>query len=217
MTFLRGPALALDCVASLAACSGSSGSDGPTGTGTPTPRAAVDESKACAYLTAADRRTLAGVALDEVVAADARSGGSQCRWSSDRGLIELTSVTSTAWARTLPAVVRQLGESSEAGTAQDRKDLARARKLLAGAGTFDATEACEAFGTLAEIDGSAKDSSVAVKYLPISTSEVGVSAQVCSDGVLTSIVYSEPGLVESPKYAKAVTVALRAAQARATA
>ncbi|MCW2824030.1 MAG: hypothetical protein JWQ91_947 [Aeromicrobium sp.] len=219
MTLLRGSAVAVVLTLALTGCSGSDsgGSDGSGKADAADPTASVDESKACSFLSAADRKQLAGVALDEVVAADARSGGSQCRWSSTKGLIEVTSVPATSWAKTLPDVIDQLGSSSEVKTKQDRKDLARAKKLLADAGSFDGAEACKAFDTLAEIDGADKDTDVAVKYLPISSTEVGVSAQVCSAGVLTSLVYSEPGLVESKAFEKRATAAVRAAQKRATA
>jgi hypothetical protein len=218
----RGSAVAVVLTLALAGCSssgdpdGSDESDGARAKASD-PTAAVDESKACSFLTAADRKKLAGVALDEVVSSDARAGGSQCRWSSTKGLIEVTSVPATSWAKTLPDVIDQLGSSSEVKTAKDRKDLARAKKLLADAGTFDGTEACEVFETLAEIDGADKDTGVAVKYLPISSTEVGISAQVCSVGVLTSLVFSEPGLVESTAYEDAASVAVRTAQKRATA
>lgn len=214
MTLLRGAAVATVAALSLVACSSSDGS-GSTPKASSSP-ASVDESQACAYLSAADRERLAGVALDQVVAADARSGGSQCRWSSGKGLIEITSIPSTAWAKTLPKVVSELASSSDVTTAKDKRELARATKLLKGADSFDASQACAAFGTLASLGGAPKDG-VAVKFIPISASEVGVSAQVCSRGVLTSIVYSRPGLVESTAYEKRVTRALRAAQKRATA
>jgi hypothetical protein len=213
VSLLRGAAVAAMAALSLVACSSSDGESTSTPEASAVPTS-VDESQACAFLSAADRKRLAGVALDQVVAADARSGGSQCRWSSGKGLIEITSVPSTAWAKTLPDVVSEL--ASDVKTAKDKRELARATTLLKGADSFDAAEACDAFGTLASLEGEARGG-VAVKFISISTSELGVSAQVCSRGVLTSIVYSEPGLVESAKYEKRVARALRAAQKRASA
>ncbi|MRJ75700.1 hypothetical protein GEV29_04065 [Aeromicrobium sp. SMF47] len=218
-SLLLVPALALALVA-VAGCSGSddepkgskasessSASDGPT--------ADVDESAACKLLTAADRKKLAGSAVDIVVSSDAREGGSsQCRWQTPDALIQVTTLPAKRWATSLPDVVAQLEKSSADGSAADRKDLARAKKLLAGADDFTDAEACKAFVTLAEIGGAKKGSTTTITPVPITESDLGLSAQTCTGGHLTSVIYSVPGLKQTPKVERTVTSVLASAQKR---
>jgi len=210
----------------LSACSGSDDSTSdakasatPSASATPTPTAApIDpEQIACKIVTSADRAKLAGAAVDDIVAASGTDGSSQCRWQSTDALIQVTTLPAKEWAKSLPDVVTQLESSSDISSSADKKDLAAAKKLLAGAATFTDAEACKAFATLAALGGGKKGSTTTVTTVPITETESGISAQTCSDGDLTSIIYSVPGLKESPEVDRTVTKILASAQKRVTA
>lgn len=221
MTFSRGrtllPILVLTLV-TLGACSGSGGSDegGAKPSATESgPTADVDEAAACKLLTSADRKKLAGAAVDTVLTSDAREGGSsQCRWQTTTALIQVTTLPAKTWAQSLPDVVAQLEKAGDAGSAADQRDLARAKKLLAGADSFTDAEACAAFTTLAEIGGADKGATTTITPVPITETESGLSAQTCTSGQLTSVIYSVPGLKETPKVDRTVTAVLASAQKR---
>ena len=203
----------------LSACSGGSDS-APEASATPSPTATAapidTEQIACKLLTAKDREKLAGTAVDDIVAATGTDGSSQCRWQSDVALIQVTTLPAKEWAKSLPAVVEQLESSSDVSSSEDKKDLADAKKLLEGAESFTDAEACEAFVTLAELSGGEKGGTTTITLVPISESESGVSGQTCSDGELTSVIYSVPGLTETPEIDATVTTVLASAQKRAT-
>ena len=207
----------------LSACGGSD--DGvkdakasATPSASPTPTAApIDEKQiACRLVTAADRAKLAGAAVDDVVAASGADGSSQCRWQSTAALIQVTTLPAKEWAKSLPDVVTQLESSSDISSSADKKDLARAKKLLSGAASFTDAQACDAFTTLAELGGEKKGATTTVTTVPITETESGISAQTCSDGDLTSIIYSVPGLKETDEIDVTVTKILASAQQRLT-
>ena len=218
---LRTVAITVVAGLSLAACSGD-GSDtkaaDPTPSASATPQPTVDlKEPACSFLTAAERKELAGSAIDEVVATSGTADSTQCRWQASSALIQVTTLPAQAWAKTLPQVVKQLESSGGITSAADKKELARAKKLLAKASSFSGKQACEAFTTLAEINGAAKGATTTITVVPITKSEAGISAQTCTSGELTSLIYSVPGLKESKQVDAAVTKALAAAQKRALA
>lgn len=209
----------------LSACSGSDGSKSDsqgdaktsaTPTTSPTAAPIDPEQIACKVVTAADRTELAGAAVDDIVAASGTDGSSQCRWQSATALIQVTTLPAKEWAKSLPDVVKQLESSSDISSSADKKDLAAAKELLAGAATFTDAEACKAFTTLAELGGEEKGATTTVTTVPITETESGISAQTCSDGDLTSIIYSVPGLKESKDVDKTVTKILVSAQKRVT-
>jgi hypothetical protein len=205
----------------LAACGGGSDSDGaadPTPKPSATPQATADPKEpACSFLTAAERKQLAGLAVDTVVATNGTDQSSQCRWQGTAALIQVTTLPAQAWAKTLPQIVKQLESSGEARTAADKKELARAKKLLSKASSFTGKQACEAFTTLAELDGAKKGATTTVTLVPISEAESGVSAQMCTSGEMTSLIYSVPDLKKTKAVDAAVTKALATAQKRALA
>lgn len=210
--------------AALVLLSGCSGSDdskpaakpSATPTAGATPSAPpVDASQiACSMLTASDRTTLAGTAVDDVVAASGTEGGSQCRWQADAAVIQVTTLPAKEWAKSLPDVVKNLESSSASASAADKKDLETAKKLLSGAASFTDEQACQAFTTLAELDGDPKGTTTTVTSIPITETESGISAQGCDDGELTSVLYSIPGLKETAAIDKTVTTILERAQKR---
>ncbi|MFC5676604.1 DUF3558 domain-containing protein [Aeromicrobium endophyticum] len=205
----------------LSGCSGSDDSEPATKpSATPTASATpsvppVDASQvACSMLTASDRTALAGTAVDEVVAASGTDGGSQCRWQADAAVIQVTTLPAKEWAKSLPDVVKNLESSSASASPADKKDLETAKKLLSGAASFTDEQACQAFTTLAELDGDPKGTTTTVTSIPITETESGISAQGCDDGELTSVLYSIPGLKETAAIDKTVTTILERAQKR---
>jgi hypothetical protein len=205
---------------SLAACSGGSDTKAadPTPSASATTQATVDPKEpACSFLTAAERKELVGSAIDEVVATGGTAGSSQCRWQAPTALIQVTTLPATAWAKTLPQVVAQLESSGDITSARDKKELARAKKLLAKASSFTGKQACDVFTTLAEINGAEKGATTTITSVPITKSESGISAQMCTSGEMTSLIYSVPDLKKSRQVDAAVTKALAAAQRRALA
>lgn len=217
-SLLRG-VVAVVAVTLLAACSGSD-DEKPSSEASPseTPSAEpIKDSAACSFLTSAERQRLAGVPVDTVVAADAREGSSQCRWQESAALIQLTTLPASAWATSLPDIVAQLESSTDLDSAADKRDLARAKKLLAGAESFTDAEACDAFVTLAELGGGEKGGRTTITAVPITDKEAGISGQTCSGGALTSIIYSVPGLKQSKKVDANVTSILAKAHKRALA
>lgn len=220
---LRAVAVTVAAGLSLAACSGSSGgsdakSADPTPSASATSQATVDPKEpSCSFLTASERKDLVGSAIDEVVATSGTAGSSQCRWQSDSALIQVTTLPAQAWAKTLPQVVAQLESSGQVTSAGDKKELARAKKLLAKASSFTGKQACDVFTTLAEINGAKKGATTTITSVPITKSEAGISAQMCTSGEMTSLIYSVPDLKESKQVDAAVTKALAAAQKRALA
>ncbi|MET0928800.1 MAG: hypothetical protein ABWX74_04750 [Aeromicrobium sp.] len=209
----------------LSACSGGSDDADATATASATPSASatptatpIDTKQiACTLVTAADRTKLAGVAVDEIVAASGTDVSSQCRWQSTAALIQVTTLPAKEWAKSLPDIVTQLESSTDTGSAADKADLAEAKKLLSGAASFTDDQACGAFTTLAELGGEKKGSTTTVSTVPITDTESGISAQICTDGELTSIIYSVPGLKESTAIDKTLTSILTSAQKRAVA
>jgi hypothetical protein len=218
-SLLRCAAAAL-AVTVLAGCSGSdsggsSPEASPSAAATPDP---IEDSAACTFLTPAERQQLAGVPVDTVVAASAvREGSGQCRWQESTALIQVTTLPAKEWAKSLPDVVKQLESSTDLSSAQDKKDLDRAKKLLAGAASFTDAQACDAFTTLAELGGAKKGSATTVTSVPITETEAGISAQTCTDGALTSVIYSVPGLQQTAEIDQTVTTVLDAAQDRVAA
>jgi hypothetical protein len=205
---------------SLAACGGGgdSKSADPTPSASATPKATVDPNEpACSFLTATERKKLVGSVIDQVVATSGTAGSSQCRWQASSALIQVTTLPAQEWAKTLPKVVAQLETSGDVKTSADKKELARAKKLLAGAATFSGKQACDAFTTLAEIGGAPRGASTTITLVPISEAESGISAQKCTSGEMTSLIYSVPDLKKTSKAESAVTKALAAAQKRAVA
>ncbi|MCW2839207.1 MAG: hypothetical protein JWR55_690 [Aeromicrobium sp.] len=206
-------------LAALTACSGSD--ESPEATATPSASATpdpIEDSAACSFLTPAERQQLAGVAVDTVVSAAAvREGSGQCRWQESAALIQVTTLPAKEWAKSLPDVVTQLESSTDLTSEADKKDLARAKKLLSGAATFTDAEACEAFVTLAELGGEKKGTKTTVTSVPITETESGISAQTCTDGALTSIIYSVPELTLTNEIEKTATTILDAAQVRVAA
>ena len=218
---LRAVAVTVVAGLSLAACSGG-GSDpkaaDPTPSASATPQATVDPNEpACSFLTAADRKALVGSAIDQVVATSGSDQSSQCRWQASSALIQVTTLPAQAWAKTLPQVVHQLETSGDVKTADDKKELARAKKLLSSASKFTGKQACDAFTTLAEIGGAKRGATTTITLVPISEKDSGVSAQMCTSGEMTSLIYSVPGLKKTRAVDEAVTTALSAAQERALA
>ena len=205
---------------SLAGCSGS-GSDTEAAEPTPSasaPQATVDPKEpACSFLTAAERKELVGSAIDQVVATSGTAGSSQCRWQASSALIQVTTLPAQDWAKTLPQVVQQLESSGDIKTADDKKELARAKKLLSGASSFTGKQACDAFTTLAEIGGAEQGATTTIALVPISEKDAGVSAQMCTSGEMTSLIYSVPGLKKTKAVEATVTTALAAVQRRALA
>jgi hypothetical protein len=217
---LRAVAFTVVAGLSLAACSG--GSDpqpaDPTPSASATPQATVDPKEpACSFLTAAERKKLVGSAIDQVVATSGTADSSQCRWQSSSALIQVTTLPAQAWAKTLPQVVKQLESSGDVKSAADKKELARAKKLLSDASGFTGKQACDAFTTLAELGGTEQGATTTITLVPISEAESGVSAQMCTSGEMTSLIYSVPGLKKTKAVDAAVTTALAAAQKRALA
>lgn len=202
----------------LSACGG--GSDDaeakPSATPSATATAApIDpEQVACQLITASERTKLAGTAVDEIVAASGTEGSSQCRWQSAAALIQVTTLPAKEWAKSLPDIVTQLESSSDLGSAADKADLADAKKLLAGAATFTDAQACEAFTTLAELGGDEAGATTTVTTVPITETESGISAQTCTGGDLTSVIYSVPGLKETDAVDATLTKILGSAQKR---
>jgi hypothetical protein len=218
-SLLRGAVAAL-AVVLLAACSGSDDAS-PETSATPSTTASaapLEDSAACSFLTPEERQRLAGVAVDTVVASSPFTAGSgQCRWQDTSALVQVTTLPAKEWAKSLPDVVAQLESSSELSSAADQEDLDRAKKLLAGAASFTDAQACEAFVTLAELGGEKKGSTTTVTTVPITDTESGISAQTCTDGELTSIIYSVPGLKQSAAVDRTVTDVLTSAQERVAA
>lgn len=177
----------------------------------------LDESAGCKLLSPAERAALLGSQLDAVVASDAREGAVQCRWASDNGLIQVTDLAAQDWAKTLPSIVAQMENSTDLQNADDKAQLAEAKKLLKGASSFTGKQACEAFSQLAKISGNKSGSTTTLTYVPISEEAVGISAQTCTGGRLTSLVFSTPKLKKSTSYERKVKVALKAAHQRALA
>lgn len=216
---MRLRALTVGAVAGLllAGCGGSDDEAPDPQPSASEPTAAVNPKEpACSFLSPGERKKLVGSRIDEIVATGGSGDSSQCRWQADAAVLQVTTLPAREWAKTLPDVVAQL-EKSEQATPDDTKDLARARKLLAGADSFTDEQACAAFSTLAEIGGADKGATTTITPVPITETEVGLSAQICSAGELTSLIFSTPGLKQTKKVDAAVTTALKQAQKRAVA
>lgn len=216
----RALALTVAAGLSLAGCGGDDDPKAadPTPKASATTQATVDPKEpACAFLTAAERKKLVGSAIDQVVATSGTADSSQCRWQASSALIQVTTLPAEAWAKNLPSVVAQLEKSGDATSAADKKELARAKKLVAGADSFSGREACDAFTTLAEISGAKKGATTTITVVPITQAESGISAQMCTSGEMTSLIYSVPGLKPGKAVDAAVTQALAAVQKRAVA
>lgn len=217
---LRAVALTVAAGMTLAACSGGSDAKAadPKPSASATTQPTVDPKEpACRFLTASERAQLAGSPVDTVVATSGTAGSSQCRWQSSSALVQVTTLPAQAWAKTLPEVVTQLESSGDVRTATDKKELARAKKLLAGATSFTGEQACAAFTTLAEIGGAKRGATTTITSVPITQSQTGVSAQMCTSGEMTSLIYSVPDLKQTKAVEAAVTSALASAQKRALA
>jgi hypothetical protein len=217
---LRTVAITVAAGLTVAACS--RGSDpkaaDPTPSASASPQATVDPKEpACTFLTASERKELVGSSIDTIVATSGSANSSQCRWQASSALIQVTTLPAQAWAKTLPQVVKQLESSGDVKTAADKKELARAKKLLSAASSFTGEQACDVFTTLAEIGGAPDGATTTIAVVPITDAESGVSAQMCTSGEMTSLIYSVPALKKTKAVDAAVTKALASAQKRALA
>jgi hypothetical protein len=217
---VRTSRLLAACCALVLASGCAASSDDETVSETPTPSATataapIDRDQiACKLVTSAERTKLVGAAIDDVVEAAGADGSSRCRWQSATALVQVTTLPAAEWATSLPDVVQQLESSSDISSSADRKDLAEAKKLLAGAASFTDEQACDAFTTLAELGGAADGATTTVTTLPITETESGISGQTCTDGHLTSVIYSVPGLKQTDAVDQALTAILASAQRR---
>lgn len=175
----------------------------------------LNENAGCELVTAKERSGLLGSKVDTVTQADARDKGTQCRWQSDKGLIQVTDLAATEWAKTLPDLVANMEKSAQIKEKSDREQLDAAKKLLKGADSFDGKQACAAFTTLAELGGDPKGTNATVSYVPIDAQTVGISAQQCTGGRLTSIIVTKPDLKQSKAFERRVLSVLKSAHRRA--
>lgn len=100
-------------------------------------------------------------------------------------------------------------------SADDKREFAEARKLLADGKDLSASKACEMFTTLSEVGGAAEGAEFVINYVPLTAEQLSITAQTCTDGRFTSVVFAEDGLEESAELEAAIKTALDTAHERA--
>ncbi|WP_137121405.1 hypothetical protein [Segeticoccus rhizosphaerae] len=170
----------------------------------------------CSLLTSADRKRLVGKSVDRVIPVSGVGEGYTCRWVeadslAPSTLVQVTAMPSSTWAQTLPSALEQMEQHKDQFSAADRKELVQAQKMVSG-GRLDAKQACSLFTTLSEIGGAPQGADRTVNLLPVGQS-TGVSAQTCTAGRFTSVVFARPGLQRSEQLTNlALAVLARAHQ-----
>jgi len=204
--------IAFVLVGSLAACGGDSEGDQARSTKT--------APAACELLTAEEREELAGTPVNHSVPVDSASGSYQCRWSTRadaprRALVQVTSTPAHTWAEDLPAVISQFKESTPQIARRYKAQIDRVVKVLGSSEAVSDADACQLFSTMAEVNGGGEGATRLASFMEIDASTKAISAQTCTDGVFTSVVYGTPDLEPSASAKTAVFAALRRAHFKA--
>lgn len=194
--------------------------DSTAGPGTPSGGATVaDAPEICRLLSAKERKSLVGKEVDRVIPVSGAGAGYTCRWVeanslSPSTLVQVTAMPSPIWAKTLPAALQQMEQNKDQLSAPDRKELARAQRLVANGKATNPKLACGLFTTLSEIGGAPKGAEYTVNLLPVGQN-LGVSAQTCTNGRFTSVVFTKPGLKRSEQLNDRAVAVLRQVHDRA--
>ena len=182
----------------------------------PSPRSTVKEKEACQLLTANERKSIAGERINIVAPSNQPD---QCQWVKSLKVAAPTSITvltasAQAWVQGLPALI----DSAIAdGRAEDkyRKRLFAAKKQVAnGAKNLSDKDACKLFGLLLEATGGKKGSREVVLFQTLGATP-SASAQTCTRGVYTGLVYAQRDLVPSEALQAAVLRVMAYAHERA--
>lgn len=182
----------------------------------PTPTAA--ESAACTFLTAKERRSIAGAPIDLVVLSNIPKDSEQCRWQKDASaattMLQVTVSPAREWSRRMPTFVDAAIKSGRVTSEATRDRLRAAKKRVGEPPALTDKQACDMFSLIAEVNGQKKDASQVLSYGTFGA-QVSAKGVMCSKGVLTSLTYSEFGLTRSTSVALAVLRLLEIAHKRA--
>ena len=209
-------------IAALAACSRTA--DVPRPTHTLQPSVAPTQSvkpttqrqTACSLMTADERRSLAGTAMDNVMPANPVVAEHQCQWvhsftETVNMSVEIEAMDARDWAKRSAAI---LGESIR-NPKTDKRRLGQIRQgvLDIRSGKLTRDRACEIYWLMASLNGFTKGDDVVYPTWTVQTASVVSSS--CVDGVFTSVTYTERNLYPTPSLGDLVVKARRAVEKRA--
>lgn len=182
----------------------------------PSPKATASDRDVCKLLTAKERTSLAGERIDIVAPT---TNPHQCRWVKSLKVPHSRSITVFAasaqdWINGLPAMIDRTITEGKADDKDLKRLLAAKKRVAEGADKIGDKEACELFGLLAEVYRDEKNARTVVIFQPRDVSS-SVTAQTCTRGRYTALVYAERGLVPSRALNRAVLRVMDYAHERA--
>ena len=165
---------------------------------------AARNSDGCKLLTAKDRRSIAGVALNTVFPMPQIDGVLLCRWvktlTTPKTIsIKVVSQQAPVWAqRAVPKQINRLLAAREADDKMTDRLRAAKRKISGGATEVSGAEACRMFSLLIEANNKKKKGlNQDLLFQGTPRGNFTVAWQKCGKGVHTELVYEEPELQPS--------------------
>ena len=186
----------------------------------PSPEAPGKDSKGCTLLTSKERRSIAGEELDVVAPSQDAKSTLKCRWVNSLSTPAPTalSVESTPTQRWVLGIPQQVDSTIASGRSERKyaKPLQAAKKKVnERADEIGDKEACRMFSLLLEATGHKKGASQIVYIQPAGAGGITSIVQLCTDGVVTLLMYDEKGLAPSVALGEAVLRLAKAAHKRA--
>jgi len=172
---------------------------------------AARNSDGCKLLTAKDRRSIAGVALNTVFPMPQIDGVLLCRWvktlTTPKTIsIKVVSQPAPVWAqRAVPKQINRLLAARETNDKITERLLAAKKKISGGATEVSGAEACRMFSLLIEANNKKKKGlNQDLLFQGTPRGNFTVAWQKCGKGVHTELVYEEPELQPSLAVSQAV-------------
>lgn len=168
----------------------------------PSPKAQSEDQQGCSLLTSKERRSIAGERLDAVPPSQPVEGTLACRWVRSLSAPSPTSLSVEArradqWVLGLPQQIDAAVASGRSERKFTKRLLAAKKRVLERADEIGGREACRMFSLLVEINGGKKGAPQLVLFLPAESGAVTTTAQRCTNGVHTLLIYKEMGLQPS--------------------
>lgn len=212
-------ALALALVTGCSATDTTSPNSESTPTVSPSSAPAATSSSAAAP-DACDLLTTSEIAQLIENAGDAKPGLTgglpNCQWMAPDGrYAQVVGVEASAWARSLPEIVRALEASGQFSDSENMRKLRAAVGLIEAGKDLDADEACSLFSQMVELQGQPPNTSLIVTVIPTRSNPKAVSGQMCSARTFTSVMVADQGGLDEPLPVDEVGKAIKAAHRRA--
>ena len=151
------------------------------------PSTTAPGSDTCDLLSDAEAERLLG---DKGVANPGQTGGTpNCQWITSEGrYVQVIQTSSSVWAEGLPAALKALEASGLANDPENVRKLREDSRLIESGKKLNAAQACSMFTRMVEIQGRPPGSNDVATVFPTRENPLGVTSQICSDGIFTSVL-----------------------------